>query len=108
MSDEYTGRGRASLIEALRTARAELAASRVENEALRAQNQDLRMSLNIKGWFCPSCKIFNGECKEELVICRGCHHPKRGVAADLDELSCACSDFSWCAHCRARATVPDA
>lgn len=30
----------------------------------------------LPGWTCPACRIFNGEQKERLEICRSCDAPR--------------------------------
>jgi hypothetical protein len=34
------------------------------------------MSLTLPGWFCDTCKVFNGEAKERPPECRACGAPR--------------------------------
>jgi hypothetical protein len=34
------------------------------------------MSIEIRGWDCPRCRVFNGEEKEHLARCRACDYPR--------------------------------
>lgn len=40
--------------------------------ALREDNQAIRASHILPGWFCPACAVFNGETKSVLSTCRCC------------------------------------
>lgn len=36
-------------------------------------------SLDLPGWDCPACHVFNGEAKEERFVCRACDvHIEKG------------------------------
>lgn len=59
-----------------RTGRAELM-ERVselctELKKVRRKLAERTNGLNLPGWFCPGCGIFNGETKEKREECRGC------------------------------------
>lgn len=88
-----------------------------------------REGLIIRGWFCETCRVFNGEEKEPLTACRSCARPRtcRGceglhghagpcvwprneiervereafsLMSDANELdTCACGE-STCIHCQ--------
>lgn len=41
-------------------------------EWLREKLEERTNGLNLPGWFCPGCGVFNGEAKEKRESCRVC------------------------------------
>lgn len=58
------------LLEVIRSQDREIIELRKELDQYR------RSGFCLPGWFCPKCRVFNGEAKSILSECRACEAPK--------------------------------